>query len=115
MKASNIGFVHRLNRDGSHDSICPACPATVATTQDEAELRTHERTLQQWGLGHALLVVDDLENFIDRLQRLNALAEETELRFKAVHNGLKTVRLISRQNLDPLPDKQVGIDQDPLM
>jgi hypothetical protein len=43
MKAPNIGFVRRHNLDGSHDSICPACLATVATTQNEAELQTHER------------------------------------------------------------------------
>ena len=43
MKALNIGFVHRHNRDGTHDSICPACLATVATTQNEAELRANER------------------------------------------------------------------------
>jgi hypothetical protein len=43
MKGSNIGFVHRHNQDGTHDSICPGCLATVATTQNESELRPYER------------------------------------------------------------------------
>jgi hypothetical protein len=35
-------FAHRHNRDGSHDSICTACAATVASVQDENELGSHE-------------------------------------------------------------------------
>jgi hypothetical protein len=31
-------FPHRHNADGTHDSICTACLATVATVQDEREL-----------------------------------------------------------------------------
>jgi hypothetical protein len=36
------GFPHRHNPDGSHDSICTVCLATVATVQDERELGRHE-------------------------------------------------------------------------
>jgi hypothetical protein len=36
------GFPHRHNDDGSHDSICLGCFATVATVQDEAQLSIHE-------------------------------------------------------------------------
>ncbi len=35
-------FPHRHNSDGSHDSICTACLATVATVQNELELARHE-------------------------------------------------------------------------
>lgn len=31
-------FVHRPNNDGSYDSICTSCFATVASVRDEAEL-----------------------------------------------------------------------------
>jgi hypothetical protein len=37
-------FAHRVNRNGTHDSICRACYATVASTTEEAELAEHERT-----------------------------------------------------------------------
>ena len=37
-------YVHRPNQDGSHDSICAACFATVASVRDEAELAQHELT-----------------------------------------------------------------------
>ena len=37
-------FPRRLNRDGSFDSICLKCFATVATTATEAELKPHDRT-----------------------------------------------------------------------
>jgi hypothetical protein len=36
---SNIGFVRRHKMDGTHDSIGPTCLATVATTQNELDLR----------------------------------------------------------------------------
>ena len=42
---------------------------------------------------------------------LNVLAEETEFRPKAVHNGLEPGIVVYRQKLLPLPSKQVGIDQ----
>jgi hypothetical protein len=35
-------FPHRQNADGSHDSICKVCFATVATVQNEWELASHE-------------------------------------------------------------------------
>lgn len=35
-------FPHRLNRDGTFDSICRVCFATVASVVDEAELAHHE-------------------------------------------------------------------------
>jgi hypothetical protein len=31
-------FVHRRNRDGSYDSICPLCAATAASATIEANL-----------------------------------------------------------------------------
>jgi hypothetical protein len=34
---------HRRNPDESFDSICPDCFATIARTQNEAELARHER------------------------------------------------------------------------
>jgi hypothetical protein len=43
MAAPTMDFPHRHNQDGTHDSICPVCFATVATTQNEAELRVDER------------------------------------------------------------------------
>jgi len=36
-------YVHRPNKDGSHDSICTRCYATVASVSDEGELTSHER------------------------------------------------------------------------
>jgi hypothetical protein len=33
---------HRRNADGSHDSICTACLATIASVRDESELADHE-------------------------------------------------------------------------
>jgi hypothetical protein len=35
-------FPHQHNADGSHDSICTLCLATVATVQNEWELTSHE-------------------------------------------------------------------------
>jgi hypothetical protein len=37
-------YAHRPNRDGSYDSICTACFATVASVHDEAELTRHEQS-----------------------------------------------------------------------
>jgi hypothetical protein len=36
-------YPHRLNRDGTFDSICPRCFLTVAHTQTEAELFAYDR------------------------------------------------------------------------
>jgi hypothetical protein len=36
-------FVHRHNRDGSYDSICPRCAATAASATVEADLADGER------------------------------------------------------------------------
>jgi hypothetical protein len=35
-------YAHRRNSDGSHDSICTLCYATVATARSEAHLAQHE-------------------------------------------------------------------------
>jgi hypothetical protein len=35
-------FPHRHNEDGSFDSICTTCFATVATEENEAKLRLYE-------------------------------------------------------------------------
>jgi hypothetical protein len=37
-------YVHRSNRDGSYDSICTGCFATVASARNEAELSMRECT-----------------------------------------------------------------------
>ena len=37
-------FPHRHNADGSYDSICTICFATVASVQNEWELGSHEST-----------------------------------------------------------------------
>jgi hypothetical protein len=36
-------YPHRLNRDGSFDSICLKCFATVANTETETELKAREK------------------------------------------------------------------------
>jgi hypothetical protein len=36
-------FPHRHNRDGSHDSICILCYATIASVRNEADLAQHEQ------------------------------------------------------------------------
>lgn len=36
-------FPHRRNRDGSYDSICPACYITIARSKHEAGLAAHEQ------------------------------------------------------------------------
>jgi len=40
---STSRFPHRHNRDGSRDSICISCNATVAFAQNEADLAQHEQ------------------------------------------------------------------------
>ena len=41
-RASIPDFPHRRNRDGTYDSICRLCAATVATAAKEADLLDHE-------------------------------------------------------------------------
>jgi hypothetical protein len=53
--AKHTAFPHRRNPDGSFDSICPDCFATIAKTQSEAELARHER--------NHLCRAEDLERF----------------------------------------------------
>jgi len=36
-------FPHRLNADGSYNSICTLCRLTVATANPESELAHHEQ------------------------------------------------------------------------
>ena len=36
-------FAHRSNLDGTTDTICPRCVATVATVYDEGELLRYEQ------------------------------------------------------------------------
>jgi hypothetical protein len=38
------GFSYRHNEDGSHDSICTVCLATVASVMSEGLLARHEAT-----------------------------------------------------------------------
>jgi hypothetical protein len=40
---STSRFPHRHNRDGSYDSICISCYATVASVQNEADLAQLEQ------------------------------------------------------------------------
>lgn len=42
--AGNVPFPHRLNRDGSHDAICPKCFITIATDCNEAALAEAEKS-----------------------------------------------------------------------
>ena len=42
MALKNEGFAHRLNEDGTIDSICLSCFRTVVTTSDEVESSEHE-------------------------------------------------------------------------
>jgi hypothetical protein len=37
-------YAHRPNKDGSYDSICTSCFATVASVSDEAELAQLEQS-----------------------------------------------------------------------
>ncbi len=41
---SNANFPHRHNWDGSYDSICTTCHATVARVSKEIELAQYELT-----------------------------------------------------------------------
>ena len=43
MASTLCTFSHRLNRDGSFDSICLKCFATVANTRTETELTAHDK------------------------------------------------------------------------
>jgi hypothetical protein len=43
MQPGRPRFPHRQNEDGSCDSICPLCFATIASVRDETELVAHER------------------------------------------------------------------------
>ncbi len=45
-------FAHRLNRNGSHDSICPQCFRTIGNRKMEAELSEDERKhhCESWAL-----------------------------------------------------------------
>jgi hypothetical protein len=45
-------FPHRLNRDGSYDSICLKCFATVANTRTEIELTAFDKS---HACNHAML------------------------------------------------------------
>jgi hypothetical protein len=42
------GFAHRLNKDGTADSICLFCYATVASLTDESELSGAEAIHTCW-------------------------------------------------------------------
>jgi hypothetical protein len=37
------GFPRRKNPDGTYDSICPRCVATIASSDNEADLLAQER------------------------------------------------------------------------
>jgi hypothetical protein len=43
MKDRQALYPHRKNRDGSYDSICPACFTTIARSKIEVELGAFER------------------------------------------------------------------------
>jgi hypothetical protein len=43
LSQSDRQFPHRLNGDGSYDSICTTCFRTVATAHSEEELAAEER------------------------------------------------------------------------
>jgi len=41
-QASTLEFAHRLNKDGTIDSICRDCYVTVVTASSEADLEREE-------------------------------------------------------------------------
>ena len=43
-RRSRSYFHHKVNRNGTHASVCPRCYITVATTSSESELELHEET-----------------------------------------------------------------------
>ncbi|WP_158748241.1 hypothetical protein [Acidobacterium sp. S8] len=47
------GFAHRANKDGSFDSICLKCYATVGTAYDESDLDAMEAVhhCTEWLMG----------------------------------------------------------------
>lgn len=47
-------YPHRRNRDGSLDSICPRCIATIATSTKEADLKRPESAhiCETWRLAY---------------------------------------------------------------
>jgi hypothetical protein len=47
-------YPHRRNRDGSVDSICPRCIATIATAAREADLKCAEaaHVCEPWRLDY---------------------------------------------------------------
>jgi hypothetical protein len=40
---SDVPFIHRKNPNSTHDSICMTCFLTVATADNEADLKNEER------------------------------------------------------------------------
>jgi len=42
MSVSETEFIHRMNRDGTIDSVCPRCYETLMTSTWEAELEVVE-------------------------------------------------------------------------
>ena len=60
-------FTHRHNKDGTHDSICFACLATIVSVRDENDLLRYEAThicdpvrLHQLGMDTLLFDAIDL-------------------------------------------------------
>ena len=78
-------FHHRLNRNGTYDSICPGCYITVATTSQEGDLVLHEKTHECDPLmasqisQYAQRVFDKMEVFAARTSRptVNGLRERS--------------------------------------
>lgn len=42
-QAYTLQFIHRLNKDGTIDSICRDCFITIATARSQSELEREER------------------------------------------------------------------------
>ena len=69
-------YPHRRNRDGSVDSICPRCIATIASSTCEADLRGPEarHICLAWRLAYFEPKAPLIRWFAGRVRRDRALA-----------------------------------------
>ncbi len=66
-------YPHRRNRDGSVDSICPRCIATIASSSREADLEFPEaaHTCEPWRLAYFQGAASSLITWYSRAVRRN--------------------------------------------
>jgi hypothetical protein len=63
-------FPHRMNRDGTFDSICPRCFVTVANAIHETDLARFERCHVCDSSATTLLQEDDIKDRFGKARRL---------------------------------------------